>query len=72
MPCAPINSYAEVLSDPQVEHLGQVSPLELPNGVETRTVTFPVRISGQAPGVYSGPPELGEHTEAVFEEWLSD
>ena len=72
VPCAPINNYADVLSDPQVEHLGHISPLELPNGVATRTVTFPVRISGRAPGLYSGPPELGQHTEAVFAEWLSD
>jgi len=72
VPCAPINSYADVLSDPQVEHLGHIQPLELPNGVQTRTVTFPVRISGQSPGVYSAPPELGQHTDAVFAEWLSE
>jgi len=72
VPCAPINSYADVLSDPQVEHLGHISPLELPNGVQTRTVTFPVTISGQAPGLHSGPPELGQHTEVVLREWLSD
>ena len=72
VPCAPINSYADVLSDPQVEHLNHVHPLELPNGVQTRTVTFPVRISGDSPGLYSGPPELGQHTDEVFAEWLAD
>jgi crotonobetainyl-CoA:carnitine CoA-transferase CaiB-like acyl-CoA transferase len=72
VPCAPINDYASVLSDPQVEHLGHVQPLELPNGVQTRTVAFPVRVSGQTPGVRSGPPELGQHTEDVMTEWLAD
>ena len=30
VPCAPINTYSEVLADPQVEHMGWVQPLELP------------------------------------------
>ena len=29
IPCAPINTYSEVLADPQVEHMGWVQPLEL-------------------------------------------
>lgn len=70
VPCAPINSYADVLGDPHVEALGLVRPLTLPNGVETRTTGFPVRISDHAFTIDLPPPKLGQHTEEVFDEWL--
>ncbi len=66
VPCAPINSYSEVLADPQVEHMDWVRPLELPNGVQTRTFASPVRFSGQALPVRLRPPGLGEHNEEVL------
>ncbi|MCP4203754.1 MAG: CoA transferase, partial [bacterium] len=69
VPCAPINSYAEILSDPQVEAMGLVRPLTLPNGVETRSVGFPIAISGYRYETYRPPPEFGAHTEEVFADW---
>ncbi|MES1923744.1 CoA transferase [Salinisphaera sp. T31B1] len=68
VPCAPINRYSEVLADPQVEHMGWVQPLELPNGVATKTFGSPVRFSGVGQGVRRRPPELGEHTAEVLAE----
>lgn len=72
VPCAPINDYADILNDPHVDQMGIVKDLKLPNGVTTRTVDFPVSISGQSIGVYAGPPKLGAHTEEIFMEWLGD
>jgi succinate---hydroxymethylglutarate CoA-transferase len=69
VPCAPINSYPEILSDPHVTQMGLVRPLALPNGVETRTVGFPVAISGWEYEIYRSPPELGAHTQEVMAEW---
>jgi crotonobetainyl-CoA:carnitine CoA-transferase CaiB-like acyl-CoA transferase len=66
VPCAPINSYSEVLADPQVEHMGWVQAIELPNGVRTRTFASPLRFSGQGPPVLRRPPALGEHNEEIF------
>jgi crotonobetainyl-CoA:carnitine CoA-transferase CaiB-like acyl-CoA transferase len=66
IPSAPINSYSEVLSDPQVEHMEWVQPLELPNGVRTRTFASPMRFSGQGLTVLRRPPALGEHNEEVL------
>lgn len=72
VPCAPINSYPQVLSDPQVAALGLVQPLDLPNGMRTRTTAFPVRLTGYSFEVYLPPPEIGAHTGEVLEEWLGN
>lgn len=69
VPCGPINSYGEILADPHVEAMGLVRPVRLPNGVETRTVAFPVAVSGQEAPLRP-PPLLGEHGSEVVEDWL--
>lgn len=66
VPCAPINTYSEVLADPQVEHMGWVAPLELPNGVKTRTFASPIRFSGEGLPIRLRPPALGEHNDEVL------
>ncbi len=70
VPCAPINTYPEILADPQVTHLRLVQDMTLPNGKRTRTVAFPMKMTGYEFTVYRHPPLLGEHTEEVFAEWL--
>ncbi len=70
VPCAPINTYPEILADPQVAHLGLVQDMTLPNGKRTRTVAFPMKMTEFEFSVYRSPPLLGEHTEEVFTEWL--
>lgn len=66
VPCAPINSYSEVLADEQVEHMQWVQPIDLPNGVKTRTFASPVRFDGEAAPIRRRPPALGEHNDEVF------
>lgn len=66
VPCAPINNYSEVLADEQVAHMAWVQPIELPNGVQTRTFGAPVRIDGASTPIHRRPPALGEHTEEVL------
>lgn len=66
VPCAPINSYSDVLKDPQVEHMGWVQPLELPNGVKTQTFGSPVRIGAETLPIRLRPPALGEHNDEVL------
>lgn len=70
VPCAPINTYPEILADPQVAHLGLVQDMTLPNGKRTRTVAFPMKMTDFEFSVYRRPPLLGEHTEEVFADWL--
>ena len=68
VPCAPINSYSQILADPQVQHMQWIEDITLPNGVKTRTIVSPQRISGERLGVYRAPPALGEHTAEVLSE----
>ena len=68
VPCAPINRYSEVLADPQVQHMKWVASVDLPNGVQTRTLLSPQRVSGKVASVYRRPPALGEHTAEVLAE----
>ncbi|WJR79022.1 CoA transferase [Bradyrhizobium sp. NP1] len=70
VPCAPINSFQDILSDPHVLTMDLVKPLMLPNGARTRTVGFPLKISDYSFSVYRSPPLLGEHTDEVVAEWL--
>jgi succinate---hydroxymethylglutarate CoA-transferase len=70
VPSAPINTYPQILADPQVEHMELVRDLRLPNGVSTRTTAFPVASSRHRFEVYREPPELGAHNEEVVAEWL--
>jgi formyl-CoA transferase len=68
VPCAPLNNYSQVLADPQVRHMQWVEELTLPNGVQTKTIVSPQRVSGTRLGVYRHPPGLGEHTTEVLSE----
>ena len=72
VPCAPLNSYSQVLADPQVAHMEWVEDIELPNDVTTRAVVSPQRVSGARLGVYRPPPALGEHTAEVLAELNPD
>lgn len=70
VPCSPINDYPQVLNDEHVNHLGLVQPLELPNGVKTRTTAFPVAIDDYEFKIYRKPPLLGADNEEVDREWI--
>ncbi len=70
VPCGSINTFKESLADPQTQHMNLVREMTLPNGVTTKTVPFPVAISGFDP-IVAGVPKLGEHNDQVIKDWLS-
>lgn len=71
IPCAPINTFEEVLADRQVAHMGWVQPARLPNAVSLPTVGFPIGMTDFEFELTRPPPELGQHNDEVFEEWLT-
>lgn len=66
VPYGRINSYSQILADPQVAHMGWIEDMELPSGVKTKTFGFPIKISGVDLAKRREPPALGADTEAVL------
>lgn len=71
VPCGPINSYSSALAEPQVQHLGLVSTIDLPNGSSTKTLLSPVLVSGGLIPVRLRPPALGEHNSEILGEGVA-
>ncbi len=70
IPCAPVNDFAQALSDPQVLARDMVIDVPLHNGETVRMPGNPVKFSGDAAGEVTPPPLLGEHTDEVLRQVL--
>lgn len=68
VPCTPINTYSQVLADPQVAHMGWVQEIGLPTGGRTKTFASPLRLTGKGLPIYRDPPALGANSEEVLDE----
>jgi formyl-CoA transferase len=68
VPAAALNNVAEVLDDPQVQHLGLIEKLEHPGAGELRFVGGPVRFENLAQERSTPPPILGEHSDKLLQE----
>jgi crotonobetainyl-CoA:carnitine CoA-transferase CaiB-like acyl-CoA transferase len=66
VPCVRINKYSDVVADPQTVAMEWVKPLDMPNGVHTRTVGTPIRFNGEGAPILRPPPRLGEHTDEIL------
>lgn len=66
VPQGRINTYSQILADPQVQHMGWIEEMELPSGVKTRTFGMPVKISGTDLRKRREPPALGAATGSVL------
>ncbi|PWA05285.1 carnitine dehydratase, partial [Pueribacillus theae] len=70
VPCAPINSYEEILHDPHVTDMGLINELELPNGQTIKDFGFPIKMTNYEFEITRNPPKLGEHNDEVMADWL--
>ena len=72
IPCAPINTIAEVIRDPQAIARESFKNMEFyEEGVPTFTVPGNVIKMSESPGgIYRGCPQLGEHNEEVYKDLL--
>lgn len=68
IPCAPINSFADVLAHPHTQASGLVAPYESAAHGSLNAVVPPVKFNGQRMAPGSAPPRHGEHTEEVLRE----
>jgi crotonobetainyl-CoA:carnitine CoA-transferase CaiB-like acyl-CoA transferase len=62
---APVQTPAELHSDPQVKANGFIADTDMGNGVSLPLVTSPAQFD-ERPGTPSRAPEAGEHTESVL------
>ena len=66
IPCAPVNSFEQALSDPQVLHRNMVVELQHPSGERTRGPGNPVKLSRTPGETFTAAPTLGQHTDEVL------
>ena len=65
---APVQDYADLPSDPQLQHLGAFATVDGATGCPVTLVTHPARYDGQVPGVRLVPQPLGAQTREVLAE----
>lgn len=68
IPCAPVQSVAEVFADPQVLARDMVETFEHPAAGTIRVAASPLRGDTAEPD--RAPPTLGQHTVEALREWL--
>ena len=70
VPFAPVYSFDELESDPQVQHMDLFQELKHPGAEPTAMVKRPVRIDGDTGSSQAfAPPLMGEHTNEVLKEF---
>lgn len=65
---APVNTYTDVVSDPQVLHNKSVIEIDHPRAGTVKLLGHPVLYDGRRPRVRNVPPELGGSNRAVLRE----
>ncbi len=70
VPCGPINNYAQVFQDPQVQHRGLRIDMKQPDGGVVSTIASPLRLAETPPAYVRTPPKLGDSTEQVLRDLL--
>lgn len=70
IPAAPVNTIADVYSDPHVAARGMVQRVEQPHAGMVEIAGCPVRIGDHSGVPFSPAPQLGQHTLSILSEWL--
>ncbi len=70
VPCGPINRMDQVFADPHVQSRGMRMEMPHPVAGTVPLVANPIRMSATPVEYRCAPPTLGEHTDAVLDEWL--
>lgn len=67
IPCGPVYNYLQALASPQVVALALVQECRRRDGSALRLLRGPLSLDGEASGIASPPPVLGEHTADVLQ-----
>lgn len=66
IPCAPVNNFAQALSEPQVLARNMVVEVAHPRGGSVKMAGNPIKLSETYEDTFSPPPLLGQHTDEVL------
>jgi len=69
VPCGPINTFSQALSDEQVIHRNMVVEVEHPDGGTVKMPGNPVKLSYTNEDSYTPPPHLGVNTREILRDW---
>jgi crotonobetainyl-CoA:carnitine CoA-transferase CaiB-like acyl-CoA transferase len=64
--CAPVQSFEQLVDDPQVAHNQLLTTVDYPGLGEVRVVGVPARFSGTPGTIRLGPPAVGQHTDELL------
>jgi crotonobetainyl-CoA:carnitine CoA-transferase CaiB-like acyl-CoA transferase len=68
LPFAPIARPEDLFDDPHLNASGGLVPLELPNGMKSKSPVLPLELNGRRLGTRLGLPRVGEHTRDLLVE----
>lgn len=63
---APVNEYADVVADPQVEYNETFLTFSHPQAGDVKVLGHPIKYDGKRPGLRTVPPGLGADTRAIL------
>lgn len=70
IPCAPINTMAEVVTDPQILSRDMIVPVEHPTAGKLNVPGVPIKFSETPGSIEFAAPTLGQHTEEILTDIL--
>jgi len=70
IPYGKVQSTAEIINDPVVQHRHMLSEIDLPQVGKVPVINTPFRFSGSVTGPKGPPPGLGEGRYTVLKDWL--
>lgn len=69
VPSGPMNTFADILADPELVSTGLIQEMSVPVAGMTKTIAYPVQFDGKRSRATLPPPRLGEHNAEVFIDW---
>ena len=69
VPCGPIITFSQALSDEQIIHRNMMVEVEHPDGGKVKMPGNPIKLSYTDEDSYTPPPHLGAHTKEILKEW---
>jgi len=70
IPCGPVNTAQDIFADPHVQARDMITQFELPGDNPTVSITGqPIKFTKTKPNFYRRPPNLGEHTHEISDEF---